>query len=80
MHTFFSEEGIHSLTQIVKGVCESSQMIKNILTHSFAPLKISFSLPPCSLLLPGAYHYHSLAVKTNLWERILHLYALTDNN
>lgn len=63
---YFSEEGIHSLTQILKGDGDSSQMIKNMLTHFLTLLKISFSLPPYSSLLPQAYHYYSLAVKTNL--------------
>lgn len=69
---FFSEERIHSLSQILKGVCESSQKIKNnnkkkikntVNIFFFTPLKIFFSLSRWNSLLSQSSQHYPLAIK-----------------
>ena len=65
---FFSVEGVCSLSQVLKGIYDSSHMMHSSANTFFLSLTISFSLPPCNLLkslsvfLPGC--------STNLQERI----------
>ena len=61
--TFFSVEGVCSLSQVLKGICDSSHMMHSSANTFFLSLTISFSLPPCNSLFSKASQYFSLAVQ-----------------
>lgn len=60
---FFSVEGVCSLSQVLKGIYDSSHMMHSSANTFFLSLTISFSLPPCNSLFSKASQYFSLAVQ-----------------
>ena len=67
MYTF-SEERVCSLSQVLKGICDSSHIMHSSANISFLSLTISFSVPPCNLLFSKASQYFSLAVQPIYWK------------
>ena len=59
----FSKEGVCSLSQVLKGICDSSHMMHSSANTSLLFLTISFSIPLCSSLFSKASQYFTLAVQ-----------------